>query len=69
MRLDSRSAPISIFTAATLHAIAPYAIIAWTIGGRTPVSTLAPMIAATIVTAMASEAIEKTGLRATAIRR
>ena len=42
---------------------------AWTIGGRTPVSTLAPMIAVTIVTAIAIVPIEKTGLRAAAMRR
>jgi len=52
-----------------LQAIAPYAIIPWTIGGMTPVSTLAPMMAVIIVTAIASVAIPNTGLRAAAIRR
>ena len=42
---------------------------AWTIGGSTPVSTLAPRIAVAIVTAIANVAIENTGLRAAAMRR
>jgi hypothetical protein len=42
---------------------------AWTAGGSTPVSTLAPMMAATIVTAMARVAIGKHRFRAAAIRR
>ena len=42
---------------------------AWMIGGSTPVSTLAPRIAAVIVTAMANAPIENTGFRAAAIRR
>src|SRR5207248_3259686 len=53
-REDAARASTSIFAAARLHAIAPYASIPCTIGGRTPVSTLAPRIAVTIVAAIAN---------------
>src|SRR5262249_40043547 len=66
-RADSARAVISARRAARLKATAPYAMKACTIGGRTPVSTLAPMIAATIVTAIASVATVKTGRRAAAM--
>ncbi len=69
MRLDAASASISIFAAARLQAIAPYAIMPCTIGGSTPVSTLAPRIAAIMIATIANVPIEKTGLRATAMRR
>src|SRR6185369_10211627 len=69
MRDEASSASTSIFRAATLQAMAPYASIPCTTAGITPVSTLAPRIAATIVAPMASVPMEKTGLRAAAIRR
>src|SRR5215471_7078735 len=69
IRDEAASASTSIFTAARLQTIAPYASIPWTIGGSTPVSTLAPRMAAAIVAAIANVPIEKTGLRAAAIWR
>ena len=45
-----------------------HGMIAWTIAGNAPVSTLAPRTAATMVTDIASVPLENTGLRARAIR-
>jgi hypothetical protein len=68
IRLDTLSASISTLAAARLLAMAPYAIIPCTMGGSSPVSTLAPSSAATIVNPIANVPMENTGFRMAAIR-